>query len=78
MANGGTYTSIAWRDALINIISQCAAEFATSRCVSFLNFLSGGQSYLYDISAAISAVPNNQVCFSGPDLLPNSPSLYIK
>ena len=76
VGSGGTYTPIAWRDALINIISQCAASFSTSRCISFLNFLRGGQAYLYDISAAISAVPDNQVCFSGPDLLPNRPSLY--
>jgi hypothetical protein len=76
VADGGTYTPLAWRDALITIIDQCAAAFATSRCMSFLNFLRGGQSYLYDISAAISAVPNNQVCFSGPDLLPNNRSLY--
>jgi Putative Ig domain len=76
VADGGTYTAAAWRDALINIISQCANAFATSRCTPFLNFLRGGQSYLYDISAAITAIPNNQVCFSGPDLLPDSPSLY--
>jgi hypothetical protein len=75
-ADGGTYTALAWRDALIEIIDQCAASFATSRCVSFLNFLKGGQAYLYDISAAISAVPGNQVCFSGPDVLPDRPSLY--
>jgi hypothetical protein len=76
VANGGTYTPTAWRDALITIIDQCAAAFASSRCMAFLNFLRGGQSYLHDISAAIAAVPNNQACFSGPDLLPNSPSLY--
>ena len=76
VADGGTYTPTAWRDALIQIIGQCADAFATSRCMSFLNFLRGGQQYLNDISAAISAVPNNQVCFSGPDLLPNNPSLY--
>ena len=76
VGSGGTYTPTAWRDALITIIDQCAAAFATSRCMPFLNFLRGGQSYLYDISAAISAVPNNQVCFSGPDLLPNNASLY--
>jgi hypothetical protein len=76
VADGGTYTPMAWRDALINIIGQCANSFASSRCMSFLNFLRGGQEYLNDISAAISAVPNNQVCFSGPDLLPNDPSLY--
>jgi hypothetical protein len=75
-ADGGTYTALAWRDALIEIIDQCAASFANSRCVPFLNFLKGGQSYLYDISAAISALPGNQVCFSGPDVLPDSPALY--
>jgi len=76
VANGGTYTATAWRDALISIISQCADAFATSRCMPFLNFLRGGQSYLYDISAAIMAIPDNQVCFSGPDVLPNRQSLY--
>jgi hypothetical protein len=75
-ADGGSYSALAWRDALIEIIDQCAASFANSRCVSFLNFLSGGQSYLHDISAAISALPSNQVCFSGPDVLPDSPALY--
>jgi len=74
--NGGTYTPIAWRDGLTKIISECAAAFSSSRCVPFLNFLEGQQSYLYDISAAISAIPNNQVCISGPDLLPNNPSLF--
>jgi hypothetical protein len=73
---GGTYTPTAWRDSLINIISECAAAFSRSRCAPFLNFLHGNQSYLYDISAAISAIPNNQVCISGPDLLPNDPQLY--
>ena len=76
VADGGTYTPAAWRDALIELIDQCATAFTTSRCSAFLNFLRGGQSYLYDISAAISAVPDNQVCISGPDLLPNEPSLY--
>jgi hypothetical protein len=76
VADGGTYTPEAWRDALINIIDQCAQAFVSSRCMPFLNFLRGGQSYLYDVSAAISAVPDNQVCFSGPDLLPNDQSLY--
>jgi hypothetical protein len=76
VADGGTYTPEAWRDALITIIDQCAAAFATSRCMAFLNFLRGGQSYLHDVSAAISSIPDNQACFSGPDLLPNSPSLY--
>jgi hypothetical protein len=75
-ADGGTYTARAWRDALIELIDQCAAAFTNSRCVAFLNFLRGGQSYLNDISDAISAIPNNQVCFSGPDVLPDEPALY--
>ncbi len=76
VADGGTYTPAAWRDGLIQIIGECANAFSSSRCLSFLNFLRGGQQYLNDISAAISAVPDNQVCFSGPDLLPNNRSLY--
>jgi hypothetical protein len=76
VADGGTYTATGWRDALIEIIDQCAAAFASSRCAPFLNFLRGGQSYLHDISAAIAAVPDNRVCISGPDLLPNDPALY--
>lgn len=76
VADGGTYTARAWRDSLIKIIGECANAFSSSRCMSFLNFLRGGQQYLNDISAAISAVPDNQVCFSGPDLLPNERSLY--
>ena len=75
--DGGSYSAPAWRDALVELIDQCAASFANSRCVSFLNFLKGGQSYLNDISAAISAIPGNQVCFSGPDVLPDSPGLYL-
>ena len=75
--DGGSYSAPAWRDALIQIIDQCAASFATSRCVPFLNFMRGGQAYLNDISAAISAIPGNQVCFSGPDVLPDSPGLYL-
>ena len=74
--HGGTYTPRAWRDSLITIIDQCAAAFAHSRCMPFINFLPGQQSYIHDISAAIAAIPNNQVCMSGPDLLPNEPALY--
>ena len=76
VSDGGTYTAAAWRDALITIIDQCSAAFASSRCMAFLNFLRGGQAYLHDISAAIAAVPRNQACMSGPDLLPNESSLY--
>jgi hypothetical protein len=75
--SGGTYTPIAWRDSLINIISQCAAAFANTRCMAFVNFLRGNQSYVSDISAAISSIPNHRACLSGPDLLPNEPALYL-
>ena len=76
LASGGTYTPEAWRDALVQLVQQCGASFQYSRCVSFLNFLRGGQQYLYDVSAAIAAVPGNRACISGPDLLPNEPTLY--
>jgi hypothetical protein len=74
--SGGTYTAEAWRDALISLIGQCGQSFKSSRCVAFLNFIRGGQTYLHDISAAISAVTNNGACLSGPDLLPNNTSLF--
>ena len=74
--DGGTYTPGAWRNALIQVIDHCSAAFAHSHCMAFLNFLRGGQSYLHDVSAAISSVPGNRACISGPDLLPNNPALY--
>lgn len=76
VSDGGTYTAEAWRDALIELIGQCATAFAQSRCMVFMNFLHGGQRYLHDISAAISAVPDNRACLAGPDLLPNNASLF--
>ena len=76
VADGGTYTAEAWRDALVNIVGQCGAAFAQSRCVAFLNFIRGGQTYLNDVSRALSAIPNNRGCMSGPDLLPDEKSLY--
>ena len=76
VADGGTYTPEAWRDALIGLTRHCSTSFPTSRCMQFMNFIRGGQSYLYDVSNAISAVPHNQACMSGPDLLPNNTSLF--
>jgi hypothetical protein len=74
--NGGDYTARAWRDSLISIVHGCSMAFAHSRCMAFVNFIRGGQSYVHDVSAAISAIPNNQACISGPDILPNEASLY--
>ena len=73
---GGTYTSEAWRDALIQLVQRCSGAFVRSRCMSFLNFLRGGQQYLQDVAASIASVPDQRACISGPDLLPDQPSLY--
>ncbi len=78
VADGGTYTAQAWRDGLVELVTQCGAAFQQSRCMAFLNFLRGGQAYLYDVSAALSALPDNRGCMSGPDLLPDSRALYAK
>jgi hypothetical protein len=76
VADGGTYTAERWRDALIEMVGQCGVAFERSRCLSFLNFIRGGQKYLYDVSAALAALPNNRGCMSGPDVLPDRQSLY--
>lgn len=76
----GTYTAAGFRDALILQVQNCAAAVPGSRCMQFMNFLLGGQTptkhMLTDVSNAISAIPNNQVCMSGPDLLPNNGSFW--
>ena len=76
VVDGGTYTAEAWRDALVELVGQCAAAFSSSRCMSYLNFLRGGQQYLYDVSTAIASVPDHRACISGPDILPNATNLY--
>ena len=73
---GGTYTAAKWRDALVDLVTQCGSAFSRSRCLVFLNFLKGGQQYLHDVSRAISAIPGNRGCMSGPDLLPDESSLH--
>lgn len=72
-----SYSAATYRDALIALIDQCDKSFPHSRCLSFLNFLEGGQQYLYDISAALEKVPNDRGCFGGPDLLPGNSTLYL-
>ena len=76
VADGGTYTPEAWRDALVNMVTQCGQAFRQSRCLAFLNFLRGRQAYLYDVSRALSAIPDNRGCMSGPDVLPDETPLY--
>ena len=71
----GDLLAEAWRDALIELVGQCGAAFSQGHCMAFMNFIRGGQPYLYDVSAAIAAVPGNGACMSGPDLRPdNHPS----
>jgi hypothetical protein len=76
VADGGTYTATKWRDALVDLVAQCGNAFSRSRCLVFLNFLKGGQQYLHDVSRAISAIPDNRGCMSGPDLLPDVTGLH--
>ena len=76
-AAGGTYTATKWRDALVDMVTQCGAAWSNSRCLAFLNFLKGGQQYLNDVSRALSAIPNNRGCMSGPDLLPDAKALHV-
>jgi hypothetical protein len=74
--DGGTYTGVAWRNALIDMIRQCASSFSQSRCMTFLNFIRNGQQYVEDVAAAIADVPDNRACLSSPDLLPDQRALY--
>lgn len=70
------YSPEGLRDGLSNLVKGCAAAFKASRCLAFLNFLNGNQSYLYNVSDTISAIPNNQACYSGPDILFSNETLY--
>jgi hypothetical protein len=76
VGDGGTYTGARWRDALVRYVRACGSAFQQSRCMSFLNFIRNGQEYLDEVSSAISAVPDNRACMSGPDVLPDEKSLY--
>jgi hypothetical protein len=73
---GGTYTGAAWTANLQSIATNCALSFPTSRCALFINQLRGNQAGLHDIQATIQGIANNQVCFAGPDILPDSAQLY--
>jgi hypothetical protein len=76
VAAGGTYTPARWRDALTRYVTACGAAFKQSRCMVFANFVRGDANALRTLSKAISAVPNNRACMSGPDLLPDNRSLF--
>jgi hypothetical protein len=73
----GTYNAQDYRDSLISLIDSCDTAFPHSRCLSFLNFLDGGQEYLYDVSSALEKLSGNRGCMGGPDLLPGNTTLYL-
>jgi hypothetical protein len=76
LAAGGTYTASKWRDALARFVNECGIAFKQSRCMVFANFVRGDLDALKALSRVIAAVPNNKVCLSGPDLLPDNRSLF--
>lgn len=70
------YTGALWTSTMSGNVARCGTKFPNSRCMQFLNQINGNQKGLYDVSAALSALPNNQGCYSGPDILPGSANLY--
>jgi hypothetical protein len=74
--DGGTYTAVAWRDALQDMVRTCGAAFARSRCMAFLNFIRNGQEHLADVARTLADLPGERGCLSGPDVLPDAEPLY--
>jgi hypothetical protein len=69
-ANG--YTPEKYRDALINMLSTATASLPTSRVFWYMNFLTGNQSYIGTIAAAVAPLG---VVMGGPDDWPDNKSL---
>jgi hypothetical protein len=72
---GGDYTGTKWATSIVSIMQNCSTDFPTSRCMAFLNQIQGNQAGLGTVSAALSALPFNQGCYSGPDILPANAGL---
>jgi hypothetical protein len=66
------YTPEKYRDALINMLSAATVSLPTSRVFWFMNFLSGNQSYIGTIAAAVAPLG---VVMGGPDDWPDNQSL---
>jgi hypothetical protein len=66
------YTPEKYRDALINMLSAATVSLPTSRVFWFMNFLTGNQSYLGTIAAAVAPLG---VVMGGPDDWPDNQSL---
>ena len=69
-ANG--YTPEKYRDALINMLRASTVSLPTSRVFWYMNFLTGNQSYIGSIAAAVAPLG---VVMGGPDDWPDNRSL---
>lgn len=74
--NGGDYVSATYLANRISYDQTCSTWWPTSRCMDFTNQIKGQSvAGLTQISDALSALPNNQGCYGGPDILPNNGGL---
>ncbi|MBW2536519.1 MAG: hypothetical protein JRI55_33860 [Deltaproteobacteria bacterium] len=69
-ANG--YTPEKYRDAQIQLLSTMKAALPHAQVFWYMNFLTGHQSYLGDIAAAVGPLG---VSMGGPDILPENYAL---
>ncbi len=69
------YTPEKYRDALINMLSAATVSLPTSRVFWYMNFLTGNQSYIGSIAAAVAPLG---VVMGGPDDWPDNQSLETK
>jgi hypothetical protein len=67
--NAHGYTPEAYRDALIEILSNARAAMPRSQVFWYMNFLDGGQAYIGEIAAAAAQA---RIAMGGPDVLPDS------
>jgi hypothetical protein len=77
---GGDYTAAGWTNAIIASMQYCSSSWPHSRCMAFLNQIQGGGANaglpsMQQVSLALSALPFNQGCYSGPDILPANAGL---
>jgi hypothetical protein len=66
------YTPEKYRDALKNMLSAATVSLPTSRMFWYMNFLTGNQSYIGTIAAAVAPLG---VAMGGPDDWPDNQSL---
>jgi len=66
------YTPEAYRDALIQQLTNTRKHFPTSQVFWYMNFLEGRQAYLAEV---IEAVIPHRIAMGGPDVLPDNGAL---